>query len=79
MTEWWWPILFVALAAIVTQNLLVAHSKGVIEMRSIVVKRDEQPGFFWFTFAIESFFLIMSVVLLVNWLLGGSILGQEIQ
>ena len=79
MTEWWWPVLFVAFAAIVAQNLLVGHSRGAIEMKSIVVKRDEQPGLFWFTFAIETFFLIMSVVLLINWMLGGSILGQEIQ
>ena len=79
MTEWWWPVLFVAFGAIVAQNLLAGHSRGAIEMKSIVVKRDEQPGPFWFTFAIETFFLIMSVVLLINWMLGGLILGQEIQ
>jgi nitrate reductase gamma subunit len=75
MTEWWWPFLFVGVGAFVAHNMLAGYLKGVIEMRGIVVRRAEDPGLFWFTFAADGLFLVMSIALLGKWLLGDPTFG----
>jgi hypothetical protein len=79
VTEWWWPVLFLVGAALIAQNLLAARTKGVIEMRSLVVEKDESPGLFWFTVVLELFFFAAFIALAIDWFFGGPLFGFRIQ
>ena len=79
MTEWWWPILFVVAGVLGAQKLIVGYTKGVIEIRSTVVKRDEQPALFWFSVAIEAFIVVALAAMTIDWMLGGPLFGMGFQ
>ena len=70
MNDWIWPILFAAGAIFIGQNLVGGIAKGVIEMRSLEVRRDDQPALYWFAFTTEALFLVAFLFLLAKWAMG---------
>jgi hypothetical protein len=74
----WWLLLFAFVAIVITQNLVSGFAKGVIEMRAINVERREQPALFWFVVASETLILGLFLFGLVDWLLGGTWISEQL-
>jgi hypothetical protein len=75
VSDWVWPLLFGAGAVFIAQNLVAGLTRGVIELRSLEVSRNEQPRLYWFAFVTEVFFLGGFLYMLLSWFTGDLVIS----